>query len=310
MRAKSPGKLVLSGAYAILRGAPALVTAVDRYVVASDNERASFETPEVAAALRLLQLDAPHPAFSADELRQDGRKLGLGSSAAICAASVALLQHRGSSSPELPSDADLAHSIYDITLRAHREAQAGGSGIDVAAACFGGTLSATLEHSDGTPKLHVEPVSLPHGLTIETWSSPIAATTSHFVRKVFELEQQQAALFSRLMGAQIEASLAALTATLNDDLNGYIHALRSQYLALCALGDAAAVPIVLPELRTLARTLAEDECFIPSGAGGGDVTLFISNRPSSAAFRAQAQALQFNLVPLRLAARGVHLLRD
>ena len=34
MRARAPGKLVLSGAYAVLEGAPALVAAVDRYAVA------------------------------------------------------------------------------------------------------------------------------------------------------------------------------------------------------------------------------------------------------------------------------------
>ena len=32
--ARAPGKVVLSGAYAVLEGAPALVAAVDRYVVA------------------------------------------------------------------------------------------------------------------------------------------------------------------------------------------------------------------------------------------------------------------------------------
>ncbi len=38
MRARAPGKVVLSGAYSVLRGAPAIVTAVDRYVEADDGE--------------------------------------------------------------------------------------------------------------------------------------------------------------------------------------------------------------------------------------------------------------------------------
>lgn len=310
MRAKSPGKLVLSGAYAILRGAPAVVTAVDRYVVADDSEPASFKTPEVAAALKLLGLDAPHPAFAADDLREDGRKLGLGSSAAICAASVALLTQSRSAFDQLPTDAELAQSIYHLTLHAHREAQGGGSGVDVAAACFGGTLSARLEQRDGMQHLHVEPVTLPKGLVIEIWASPVAASTSHFVKTVFELEKQQSAVFSRLLGAQMEASVRALTAAEDNDLIGYILALKSQYVALRELGDTASVPIVLPEIRTLAETLSEDECFIPSGAGGGDVTLFISNRASSDEFRTQARELQLSLVPLQIGARGVHLLSD
>ena len=39
MIAKAPGKLVVSGAYSVLEGAPAIVVAVDRYAVA-DTSRA------------------------------------------------------------------------------------------------------------------------------------------------------------------------------------------------------------------------------------------------------------------------------
>ncbi len=39
MIAKAPGKLVVSGAYSVLEGAPAIVVAVDRYAVA-DTARA------------------------------------------------------------------------------------------------------------------------------------------------------------------------------------------------------------------------------------------------------------------------------
>jgi len=42
--ARAPGKLVLSGAYAVLSGAPALVVAVDRYVVADSARPAAFLT--------------------------------------------------------------------------------------------------------------------------------------------------------------------------------------------------------------------------------------------------------------------------
>ena len=85
MKARAPGKLVLSGAYAVLEGAPAIVTAVDRYVTADPARRAELVTPEVSVAL-----GAEHaPWFDASELREDGEKLGLGSSAAIVVASLA-----------------------------------------------------------------------------------------------------------------------------------------------------------------------------------------------------------------------------
>src|SRR5262249_8121092 len=67
--ARAPGKLVLSGAYSVLYGAPALVAAVDRYVSADSALAAERVTPEVRAALG----DAPAPGFDASALRRDGK---------------------------------------------------------------------------------------------------------------------------------------------------------------------------------------------------------------------------------------------
>jgi phosphomevalonate kinase len=51
MIARAPGKLVLSGAYAVLEGAPALVAAIDRYAVADASRPTLRVTPEVREAL-------------------------------------------------------------------------------------------------------------------------------------------------------------------------------------------------------------------------------------------------------------------
>ncbi len=310
MKARAPGKLVVSGAYAVLRGAPALVTAVDRYVVADDGESSQFETPEVDAALKLMGQSGPHPAFYADALREDDRKLGLGSSAAICAASVALIKQKDLPPDQLPTDQELANAIYDLTLQAHRTAQGGGSGIDVAAACFGGTLGARLNHGDGSSQLELTPVELPSGIVIETWASPQAAKTSEFVKRVFNLEVHNARDFARLMQAQHDASEDALLAAQNGTVRQFVSALRHQFEALSALGRAAQVPIVLDDIERLAEQLETEQCLIPSGAGGGDVTLYVSDRPSSDTFREKARAMRLKLVPLGLGARGVHLIND
>ena len=84
MIARAPGKVVLSGAYAVLEGAPAIVAAVDRYVVADASREATRVTPEVEHALARRGAAAA-PWFDASALRDEtlGKKLGLGSSAAI-----------------------------------------------------------------------------------------------------------------------------------------------------------------------------------------------------------------------------------
>ncbi len=57
MIARSPGKLVLSGAYSVLEGAPALVAAVDRYVVADGDREPTFLAHEVGYAVEAGALD-------------------------------------------------------------------------------------------------------------------------------------------------------------------------------------------------------------------------------------------------------------
>src|SRR5262245_30830565 len=73
MLAQAPGKIVLSGAYAVLEGAPALVAAVDRYVIADATRDADLVTPEVRAAIG----SGRAPWFDASALRARERKLGL-----------------------------------------------------------------------------------------------------------------------------------------------------------------------------------------------------------------------------------------
>jgi len=145
---------------------------------------------------------------------------------------------------------------------------------------------------------------------IETWSSPLAATTADFVRRVFSLENSDKTTFSQLLDAQISASHAAIAAVERGSSADFVTALRHQLAALGALGDAAQVPIVLPEHRSLCNGVKDDACFIPSGAGGGDVMLHVSTAPSDRTFRQQAEGLGLHLIPLHIGAQGVHILPD
>ena len=89
---RAPGKLVLSGASSVLGGAPALVTAVDRYALADPARAAVHLADEVAAAVK-SGLAARACFVDASALRVDlegggSRKLGLGSSSAILLATL------------------------------------------------------------------------------------------------------------------------------------------------------------------------------------------------------------------------------
>jgi phosphomevalonate kinase len=294
VRARAPGKLVLSGAYAVLEGAPALVAAVDRWVTADAGRAAERVTPEVEAALG----EEPAPWFDAGGLREGELKLGLGSSAAILVASLGarLLAERGPL-----ADDELVELLFARALAAHARAQGGGSGVDVAAAAYGGVLSYRRTPHEPT----VTRVTLPPAIVVETWWSGKPATTSDFVRRVHELRAREADSFAALLGVQGDAARRAERAVLAGDAAGFVSALHAQRAALSALGRAAGAEIVTAEAQRLAAA-ASPAAVLPAGAGGGDILLHVGFEPSSADFRALAASLEHRLLPLALGARGVH----
>jgi len=290
--------MVLSGAYAVLSGAPALVAAVNRYVLADSARPSEFDAPEVRAA---LGADRMAPWFDARALREKGQKLGLGSSAAIVVASLAALAL--DDEPDL-SDKALCARVYQPALRAHRAAQGGGSGVDVASSAFGGLIAAR-RAADGS--LSVAPAALPTGLAFEVWAHSAAASTSEFLAKIRQLADRDPALHAERLAAQASAADAALAATQAGDAVGFIAAIALQAVALGALGEAAGVAIVTREHAELAALAnAENAAFLPAGAGGGDVAYFVGLRPPEAEFAARARALGLTRVELELGARGVH----
>lgn len=155
MTATAPGKLIVTGEYAVLDGAPALVVAMDRRVVARFAPGvAQGSSPfmvalahEIAtrygdtAAQRALSIVVDSSSFF------DGdQKLGLGSSAAVTVAATALALAGSGESRAGVSGADLIdkRAILEIACAAHARAQgamgARGSGADVASAVYGGAI--------------------------------------------------------------------------------------------------------------------------------------------------------------------------
>jgi phosphomevalonate kinase len=295
-RARAPGKVVISGAYAVLAGAPAIVSAVARYVTADTSRPATFVTDEVRAA---LAADERAPWFDASELRQDDRKLGLGSSAAILVASLFALERAREAGDDR---GPLLARVNERAVRAHRQAQGGGSGIDVAASAFGGTFIYRLA-LDGA---NLRPIELPAGTTVELWTCPTSAATRELLAAVAQLAQRSPDSYARWMGSQILAAHEAARAAVRQDARAFIAALRAQSRALSGLGDAAQVPIVTPALAELApRAEAEGGVLLPAGAGGGDIALFVGRGPSTSDLRAALEIHAHRRLATELGAPGV-----
>jgi phosphomevalonate kinase len=241
------------------------------------------------------------PWFNASALRArlaDGRdvKLGLGSSAAILVASMAAAW--------AAEDRTLDSRVMMWSaIAAHRAAQRGGSGIDVAASIYGGVLVCRLG-PDGS--LIPLPHTLPPGIELHVFASPVAASTPDLLRKIRVFSVRSRMEYEAHMGRAKAGAARAVAATTPAEL---VDALRTQASALSALGAASGAPIFTPDVTTLAA-IAEEEgaVFYPSGAGGGDVAIHAGPRPPSERFVAEATALGRFHVPMVIGAPGVQLI--
>lgn len=300
MKARAPGKLVLSGAYSVLEGAPAIVAAVDRYALADGARAADFVADEVRAAVELGALDGA-VWFDASALREPGRgpgsgsrKLGLGSSAAILAASLA-----AALGERFADEAALRAAIFPMALLAHRRAQGGGSGVDVAASVFGGVLRVVLSAGG---ELEVTPAPLPAGAVVEVYASPVSASTRELLGKVRALGERSPARHRACLDAAGEGARRAVAARSIAEL---VSAVQAQTDALGSLGEAAGAEIVTPAVAALrAPAEALGGTFAPSGAGGGDIAFFLGPEATTAAFRALAVEHGLARVDLTIGAAG------
>jgi phosphomevalonate kinase len=297
MMAHAPGKLVLSGAYVVLDGAPALVAAVDRYAVADTGRACQFVSDELRAAFGPL---AP-PFVDTSALRDDGRKLGLGSSAAAVLA--ALWAHAAETRPG-DEPTRLRDDLAARAFAAHRAAQGGGSGVDVVACAFGGVRLCE-RRPDALPG-HA-PAALPPGLVVEAWACPQSGSTPALLGHVRRFRQGQPDAYAALTAdAQRGARLVAAAARAGGDLDACLDGLRAQRDAMRALGAATGAPILTPAVLALGdeAARAEGAVFAQAGAGGGDVALYFGRRPSPEAWRDQAVALGLRPLDLALGAPG------
>ncbi|HUT78148.1 MAG TPA: hypothetical protein VM285_10700 [Polyangia bacterium] len=301
--ATAPGKQLLSGEYAVLHGAPAVVAAVDRRAFAWLEAPTGGVSPLVAAAreetarsLGETDVEALPPVrVETRGFSRRGRKLGLGSSAAVVTAACGALfaaRGRGASTSR--------EEIFRAALAAHRRAQGGrGSGVDIAASIFGGVLVYRMGETPLAVPAQGPPV-------VFVWTETPASTVS-LVAAVEALAQSNPAAhrsrIAELCGLADELAAAWLA---GDHLS--ILTLTGDYgKSMERLGQALRLPVVPVVIARLAR-LAERHggAAKPSGAGGGDTAVAVFPDPErAAAFAADCRTIGLSPLDLRVGAPGL-----
>ena len=330
VRVSAPGKLFLLGEYAVLEGAPALLTAVDRRATVTATASASWRLTarelgiealplgqagalpsDLDAATRssLTLFDAVRTSVAAvvttprgrpldlvidtAALHRDGHKLGLGSSAAVATALTAALTSAGG----LGLDRD---ALFAIASAAHHAAQDGsGSGGDIAAAVHGGLLLYTPGES---------PVSAtwPSELALFAVMTGTGSSTVDLVARVAGYREREPLAYGRdldalcALAAEAEEALADTDAflALADE---YFHALE----ALGAHADAGIVTERHQELRPLAA--ASGAVFKPTGAGGGDLGLVFAKLGATDALQSAFARAGAAVIPVPYSPDGVRI---
>ena len=313
----APGKAVIWGEYAVLEGAPAMVMALNRYATTRiepagdlwDLAAAGFSSSAVLSTAALMQLEPVEREGVAGLIRAavsalgdpelpvgarirtdtrafyaDGRKLGIGSSAAVCTAACAAM-------------AGFLGLSFDqrLPLAAHRALQGkSGSGLDVAAACRGGLIrfhNGSSSTASWPEKLHYRYL----------WVGHAAKTSEHLAR----FNDWRAAGDTRTLDALCQASERLFQHPDLSHLNAYVSCLERM--------DAAGHLGIFTEPHQRLRELANRSQVVykPCGAGGGDIGIAVSDDSDHLEeLIALATRDSFLTLDLEIAAYGVHQIRS
>ena len=315
VEASAPGKLVLSGEYAVLAGGKALVAAVDRRVSCSVERRNQgdwsfksegyfFESTHTVDGLfnelpdgdparfvaRLASTTAlpQHVAVTIDSspFYLGKEKLGIGSSAAV---TVAL----GHAIAALEGQQTDIEQLYEV----HRNLQHGvGSGLDIAAAYHGGI---TL-FQNGQATTHGIDSTLHYGFSFSGESTQ----TPHMIAR-----------FNKWCGETPPASLVNLISAANDvaeaslNARAFMSCMNDYIQAFVELDEEAQIGIFGPAHQT-AMGLAERHgvLYKPCGAGGGDMGVaFSTDDQALSRFQRSVEEQGLNVIQLEITDDGVQV---
>ena len=354
--AKAPGKLYVAGEYAVVEtGNPAIIVALDQFVTVTieksekygsivskqyqnsavqwqrrggeivlDNRDNTFNY--ILSAIRLTEeyaqslgskMETYHLKVNSELDSPDGKKYGLGSSAAVTVATInALCQFY-----HLPLTKD---RLFKLAAIAHLDVQGNGSLGDIAASVYGGWIayrsfdrewlkSARYEESLTSlieldwPALDIRPLTPPDNLKLLIGWTGSPASTSRLVDKVAFKKGQQLDSYKRFLKASSDCLSDIIGGFESTDLETIKHGISQNRYILQKLSLLTQVDIETP-LLTKMCDIAEryHVAAKTSGAGGGDCGIMITDRTiDNSALLAELQKNGIQILPL-----SVHTVTD
>ncbi|MGV0167410.1 phosphomevalonate kinase [Furfurilactobacillus sp. WILCCON 0119] len=325
---QAPGKLYIAGEYAVVEaGFPAIIVALNQFVTVTIEESQHFGTIDSEQyketsvnwrragdelvfdnrdnpfhyLLSAIQLTENYARACGRELKfyhlsvnsqldsKDGKKFGLGSSAAVTVGTVKAL----CKFYELPLTKDI---LFKLAAIAHLDVQGNGSLGDIAASVYGGWIAYhSFDHqwlakqrqqfsltdllALEWPGLAVELLTPPTDLRLLIGWTGSPASTSHLVDKVSDARDVDQAKYQAFLTASHDCLDRMIQGFRDSDIDVIQTELRVNRQLLQQLSSFSHVPIETVALNTLCA-IAEDHggAAKTSGAGGGDCGIVLIDR--------------------------------
>ncbi len=304
--ASAPGKLVLTGEYAVLEGASAIVLALDRRACvtlhASVANAYVIDAPDLGIHGAAGGLDGQNHLHWSNVDAVGVERLALVASVIEAMASDGALPKfraaldtrtffstaREHSKFGLGSSAALAVALAGAIrahagrgapsvarlIAAHRRMQGGrGSGLDIAASLTGGAIVYRL----CAEQPQITPVRWPDGLLFSCVWSGKAASTGVFLRGLAAWRERAAVRHAALMRELTMCAAAAAAAFADNMVDALLEAISAYAAGLARLGAASGLDIVSAEHRVIAAIAAAcGVVYKTCGAGGGDIGIALT----------------------------------
>lgn len=333
IEAQAPGKLYIAGEYAVVEtGYPAILVALDQFIrvrvspshgygtiysqqykensihwrrkgnqIVLDNRDNPFHY--ILSAIRIteeyVQLQTQRPlttydlTIDSDLDSVDGKKYGLGSSAAVTVATIKALC-------QFYNLAITKNTLFKLAAIAHFEVQGNGSLGDIAASVYGGWIAyhsfdrewllvarqqLSLEQLLATdwPQLAIEQLTPPPALKLVIGWTGSPASTSRLVDAVSLIKAQKHQGYQAFLTASKDCIHQLITGFKNHDLAQIKAGIRANRQILSNLAQISQVDIETPLLTRLIDIAEEMEAAAKtSGAGGGDCGIAITDSDAAA----------------------------
>lgn len=300
IRVSAPGKLMLLGEHAVVYGYPCIVTAVDKrlYVTAEiiDSKEDEIIAPQVKESRFVLEsisyFKEKYQVKQFVKITTNGdfsHNVGLGSSSAVTVATFKALG-------DLFKITLSTRDIFDLSYIVNLKIQGLGSGFDIAAATFGGTLYFI------TGGKTIEPLKI-GSLPLVVGYSGVKADTPFYIRKVaetYKIRKKEREMIFKKITNLVESAKKSLE---EKDFDNLGKSLTENHKLLQLLN------VSIPELDKMVKAALQAGAYGGklSGAGGGDCMIALVSEDKRQAVEKSVEKVGGEIIRVKNNAEGVKI---